>query len=175
MLSKRFGFERPALVEIIEEAAFLPAEFGRLGVTEESFTVEEHIAGAMRRAAEHWSGQWQRARAWLLNAEAMIVRAEVNGPTRRQQHDAMCGIIRELAHTETIDARLAERFCQCAAFTAGAVDRELLKAVLDPLKKFFKDSMEVDFAEIERQERDVFAPHKAKINETAMETRRKYE
>ena len=177
LLSKRYLSDRPALIEIIEEAAFLPAEFGRLGTTEESFTLEEHVAEAMRRVRQFWNGQWAHARTSLLTAEPLIASAEVTGPARRAHHQAMCGVIRDLAHNEAIDTSLAERFGACAGFTAGvvAVDREPIKTVLDPLKAIFKGCVSVDFEAIERQEREVFAPLKVKIYEYATETRRKYE
>ena len=47
LISKRFESNRPRLLELIMEAAFLPAEFGTGVESEENLTLDEHVTNVI--------------------------------------------------------------------------------------------------------------------------------
>ena len=48
LIGKRFESTRQRLIELIMEAAFLPAEFGTAVESEENLTLDEHVSNPMR-------------------------------------------------------------------------------------------------------------------------------
>jgi hypothetical protein len=177
LITKRYESMRPRLVELIEEAAFLPDEFGTAVSTEAGRTLEEHVAAAVDRTRAYWDGQWAIAREQLLRKEQLIVGASVNGAKSRASHAVICALIAQVRIREERDAKWAAVFLEHTGFTRGVNDgsREEIKAVLEVVKPTLKASKDLDLAAVEQEERTIFAPIKVGIYTQAAELRRRCE
>ena len=177
LITKRFESMRPRLIELIEEAAFLPDEFGTTVATEANLTVEQHVAAAVERTRAYWDEQWAIACEELLRAEPMISGASVSGGKSTGSHSTICDLIGRLRSNASRDARWAELFLAHTGFTRGVNDgsREEIKAVLEAVKPTLKACRDLDLAAVEQEERDTFAPIKVGIYKCAAELRRRYE
>ena len=176
-IAKRFESPRDRLIELIEEAAFLPDEFGTAVTTEADFTLEEHVKAAVDRTRDFWDGQWAEARDRLLAAEALIRDVSVRGPKSRDSHAIIVGLIARLRTRAERDARWAADFLANTGLTRGVNDgaRDDIKAVFEAVKPTLEECAELDLAVVERVERDTFAPIKVGIYRCAVELRRRYD
>jgi ATP-dependent helicase/nuclease subunit A len=177
LITKRFDSQRERLVELIEEAAFLPDEFGTATATEAGRTLEEHAAAAVERTRDYWDEQWGIAREQLLRAEALICDASVGGAKSRESHRIISGLIGRLRANGERDAQWASMFLAHTGFTRGvdAGSRDEIKAVLEAVKPTFKACKDLDLATVAQEERETFAPIKVGIYRHANELRRRFE
>ena len=175
--SKRWESDWPLLFELIVEAAFLPGEFGTLGETEADYTAEQHFQTAMRRFRVHWADQWANAAEQLVGIEALVTGCVITG-ARASAHATMCDVIETLRRSAAPDRDLARRFLASTGFTGGLngqAGADEIRETLQALRKMFKEYAELDVSEIERAEREVFAPLKVGIYERATSLRASYE
>ena len=178
LIGKRFESTRQRLIELIMEAAFLPAEFGTAIESEENLTLDEHVTNAMRRVREHWDAQWAAACGELLGIAPTILSAVVTGPVNSALHAQVCAIIQRLRRDATPDTALAKKFIASTRFTGTVQDEvqaDKIRAVFDVIRPIFKNYSEIDPAAIEQQEREIFAPLKVGIYKHARELREQYE
>ena len=177
LITKRFESQRERLVELIEEAAFLPDEFGTAVATEAGRTLEEHVAAAVERTRAYWDEQWGIAREELLRAEALISEASVGGPASRKSHAIISGLIGRLRANAERDAQWASVFLDHTGFTRGVNDgsRDNIKAVFAVVKPTLEACTELNLAAVEQEERETFAPIKVGIYRHAAELRRRFE
>ena len=175
--SKRWESDWPLLFELIVEAAFLPGEFGTLGETEAGYTAEQHFETAMRRFREYWAAQWAEAATQLVAIQKLVTRCVLTG-ARASAHETMCDVIATLGDSAAPDRDLARQFVASTGFTAGLngqAGADQIRAVMKGLRPMFKEYSELDVPEIERVEREVFAPLKVGIYERAASLRASYE
>ena len=175
--SKRWESDWPLLFELIVEAAFLPAEFGTLGATEAGCTAEQHFETAMRRFRDYWAAQWANAAEQLLGIESLVTGSVITG-ARASAHAKMCDVIATLRITATPDRDLAEQFVANTGFTGGLngqAGADEIRDVIKALRPMFKAYSALDVPELERVEREVFAPLKVGIYERAASLRASYE
>ena len=175
LITKRFESQRERLVELIEEAAFLPDEFGTAVSTETRRTLEEHVTAAVERTRAFWDEQWRIAREELLRAKALICDASVSGAKSRESHGIISGLIGRLRAIPERDTQWASMFLGHTGFTRGVNDgsRDKIKAVLAVVKPTLEKCAELDLATVEQEEREVFAPIKVGIYRHAAELRRR--
>ncbi|HET7456270.1 MAG TPA: UvrD-helicase domain-containing protein, partial [Gemmatimonadaceae bacterium] len=174
----RFGSKRPRLFELIRDVVFAAREFGKGVPAEESFTVDEHVAAAMRRLDEYLEREWGAARAALCGIAAAVSALTVSGPARTKAHARICELLGQLASLGALDPAWAREFCENTSFTAGVKDvdaRAAIKAVLDPSRATMKALADFDRAAEERIERETIAPLKAGLYARARELRTRYE
>jgi ATP-dependent helicase/nuclease subunit A len=177
LITNRFESLRPRLIELIMEAAFLPDEFGTSVPTEAHLTVDEHVAAAIARGRVYFDNQRALAREQLLAGERVIDGADVKGGASRESHGNMCSLIDRLRRDADDVPDWPAEFRDNTGFTRGVRngERDAIKDVFDAVKKTLKTCEELDLAEIERTEREIFAPIKVGIYEHAAELRRDYE
>jgi ATP-dependent helicase/nuclease subunit A len=178
LITKRFESMRPRLFELIVEAAFLPDEFGTAVEREEGLTLDGHVENAIRRIREHWDARWAVAREQLLSVAPTILSAVVTGARNPKLHAQMCAVVERLRRDATPDLELAQRFVGSTGFTGsvqGETQADAIRAVFQAVRPIFKEYTEIDFAAIEQQEREIFAPLKVGIYERARDLARKYE
>ena len=177
LITKRFESNRERLVELIEEAAFLPDEFGTTVASESELTLEEHVTAAVERTRAHWDSEWAVARDRLLRAAPLISGAIVGGAKSRESHGIICGLIARLQSDSERDAGLASLFLGHTAFTRGVKNglRDDIKDVLAAVKPTLEACAELDLAVVEQEERETFAPIKVGIYKCAAELRRRYQ
>lgn len=178
----RFGNDRgsgyPLLFVLIRDAALLPREFGTDAPAEAAFTVEEHVAEAMRRIDELAAVEWSAARERVLAVAEWIYAMQVGGKVRAAQHREMCAVVRELAANGAVDAGLAQRFCDATGFTASAKSDPKVgevRAVFDAVRDVFKRWSRFDRPGQETLERELFAPLKVEIYRCAAWLREEYD
>ena len=177
LITKRFESQRERLVELIEEAAFLPDEFGTAVATEANRTLEEHVTAAVQRTREYWDEQWRIARDELLRVEALICDASVNGAKSRESHAVICALIAQLRLRGARDDKWAAVFLDHTGFTRGVNDgsRDEIKAVFEAVKPTFKACKDLNLAAVEQEERVTFAPIKVGIYRHAAELRCRFD
>ena len=177
-LPKRFGSDRPRLFELICDCVFGAREFGKGVAAEEGFTVEEHVAAAMRRLDAYCRAEWAGACEALAIIGDEVRGLAVSGPARMKAHQRLCELLTELAEIDAVDPAWARAFCEVTSFTAGVKDveaRAAIKRVLDPARATIKALADFDRAAQEELERESIAPLKAGIHARARELRGRYE
>ena len=173
----RRGDDTPPLFELICDAAFLPAEFGRGVSAEADLDVEGHVVAALRRCDAHWEKQCAAARDRLVSARALLSGLTVTGPKMSEKYAQFVALLRPLASDSSIDPDWAADFCACTEFTRTVKDecvaevRELIREVRAVLADFRKFDREAEAA----LERAHAAPLKVEIHRRARELRAAYD
>lgn len=172
-----YRLQRPMLFELITDAALLPAEFGTLGTGEERYSVEEHVAAAVRRVRQYWQGQWTEARRRLLEIEPLITGLEIRGKASAAQHGQLCDLLGRLHGAAEPNAQMAAEFCDLTQFTRGIRDEAAaaaVKEVFEAVRKVLSELSKLDFSALEHGERTIYAPLKVGIYERARRLREAY-
>lgn len=180
--SERFGNDErtgyPLLFVLIRDAALRPREFGTDAPAEAAFTVEEHVAEAMRRLDVYAMAEWERARQSVVTVAELVFPMQVGGAKHGPMHEEMCDVLRELDAATEVEPALAERFLACAGFT-GSVRKDPaigdVRAAFDAAKPIFKALAVLDRTAEEELERMSIAPLKAGIYRCAAQLREGYD
>ena len=169
--------DRPVLFELIREAAFLPAEFGRGVPAEAALDVEGHVQAALARCDAHWETRCNEVRDLLLEHRDMLGALTVSGPAMSAKYEAFVRLLRALASDSVIDPEWAADFCENTGFTRTVKDAcvgqvravvQAARAVLAEFKSFDREAQEV-------LERTHAAPLKVGIHRCATDLRRAYD
>ena len=170
----RFGAVRPALFELVHDAAFGPADFGFGEPAEATYDEAQHVEAARRRVAG-WMSRGIRAAADALVAEyALLTGLSISGAASTAKHGRLVELVDAVRAGAIPDATWASEICAVTSFTSGGRKEpriDEVRALFERTRPTLKAMSVIDPDREAELERALVAPLKVQIHRAARDLR----